>query len=75
MTALWWNLQASPGSSIEDVCAEMVKCANSLNMDVWVDFNSVMVLARPGDDVEAIVEAFRHELRSDKTIHIAVAQR
>lgn len=46
------------GAHIPRVIRQMVGLANRLEISIWADLNGVRTLARPGDNHEAIYEAW-----------------
>lgn len=62
------------GTDIQDAARDLCELANRVGVLTEADFNSVTLLARPGDDSLKLVEAYHNALKSKYSYKIAQAR-
>ena len=75
VTNVSMKVEASPGSTINAVCNEIVDIAQRVLCNVECKFNDVLLIAGPDTDRDGLAAAYQRECESDRQYKIATAWR
>ncbi len=66
------TVEVLPGESIDRACAELVELANRVGCCVEMQFNGVIVIAKPGADPERMVSMCHDTLNGESRHKVVV---
>lgn len=70
MSALWLNVECSPGSDIKDAVTDARELARKLDLTVTFDFNGVHCMVGKNAFVDIVVEKYHEALTAKRPLKI-----